>query len=299
MSGKLIDIARRRRREIEQIVRRKGSDCVDVEGLAETARAVRVILAEKGAPTFTTLRDRLALWAAGQRLAFTPNHIDAAARAAMRSKLPHIGKADEVAEWFGVTYAERSAWGLTTIGAIDANKRERAKRRKARKLERDRARAAWKRAERGAVTRTAYLAKALTATRPWLAEGISRRTWERRRRKAVASPSPTNLSEGGGGTCDTEAGPPQAGPPQGVADGRGTTDGEHSDRLSRASFHGGEVPSHANGRGSERQNPRALSRRDQHLFNARGGSKASPLAPPCPAPLRPQAAMREMSSERR
>lgn len=40
------------------------------------------------------------------------------------------------------------------------------------------------------VTRAEYLAKSLSRLEPWLAEGISRRTWERRRRKDAATGAP-------------------------------------------------------------------------------------------------------------
>src|SRR4051794_26762883 len=45
------------------------------------------------------------------------------------------------------------------------------------------------------VTRADYLAGSLSRLQPWLAEGISRRQWERRRRKIAAltrAPAPTS-----------------------------------------------------------------------------------------------------------
>jgi hypothetical protein len=47
---------------------------------------------------------------------------------------------------------------------------------------RDRERRARKRRERGIRTREAYLAKLASKPKPWIAEGVSRRTWERRRK---------------------------------------------------------------------------------------------------------------------
>jgi len=82
-----------------------------------------------------------------------------------------------------LSYAERTRLGITTIGAFDVNKRERAKRRKHRKRIRDRDRQARKRAERGALPRPEYLARSLARTQPWKRCGIHRRTWERRRRR--------------------------------------------------------------------------------------------------------------------
>ncbi len=54
----------------------------------------------------------------------------------------------------------------------------------------DRDRQRRKRRKAGVKPRKVYLAGALSQSKPWEAEGISRRTWERRRAKSrVASPS--------------------------------------------------------------------------------------------------------------
>jgi hypothetical protein len=86
-------------------------------------------------------------------------------------------KADTIADRLRVTDAERTALKLTTIGAIDAPKEERMRRRKERqrKKQEDRRRA------RGVMPRARYLAKSLQRKRPWLDEGISRAQWYRRR----------------------------------------------------------------------------------------------------------------------
>ena len=110
---------------------------------------------------------------------------------------PRLDNADDCARRLRLSYDERTRLGITTIGAYDANKRERARLYKARKKQRDRLRVAAKRADAGALPRAQYLATSLSATRPWEAEGISRRTWERRRRHAAtvdASVSPTSIS---------------------------------------------------------------------------------------------------------
>jgi len=72
---------------------------------------------------------------------------------------------------------------ITTIGSFDVNKRQRAKLRKERKRIRDRERQARKRAQRGALPRSEYLARSLARTQPWKRYGIHRRTWERRRQR--------------------------------------------------------------------------------------------------------------------
>lgn len=85
--------------------------------------------------------------------------------------------ADQLAWRYKVTREERTMIGLTTIGAIDYAKAARTKRRK----ERDRKRKAIKRQASGVKPRAEYLAASTTHKQPWKAEGISRRTWYRRR----------------------------------------------------------------------------------------------------------------------
>ncbi len=94
---------------------------------------------------------------------------------------PRRYRAETLAKVLRLTDAERTALRITTIGAIDVTKAERAIRRKIRAKQR----AAQARAANREQTRAEYLAKALTAAKPWEVEGISRRTWERRR-KAVS-----------------------------------------------------------------------------------------------------------------
>lgn len=91
---------------------------------------------------------------------------------------PTRWKADALAWRLRLTAADRAALGITTIGAIDENKAARAKRR--RQQARNRMRA--NRKAKGAITRKAYEDQSLEATSPWIAQGISRRTWYRRRR---------------------------------------------------------------------------------------------------------------------
>lgn len=85
-------------------------------------------------------------------------------------------KADALAWRLGLTYQERSMLGITTIGAIDMSRAQREKRRK----EKDRARQAAKRRAAGVVPRERYERASVEKSKPWLAEGISRRTWYRR-----------------------------------------------------------------------------------------------------------------------
>jgi hypothetical protein len=90
-------------------------------------------------------------------------------------------KADTLGKRLGLTDQDRSRLCITTIGAIDCNKRARNNRRKqAKRTHNERVR----RAE-GAVPRVEYEANSLSRQKPWEAEGISRRTWYRHRRQAA------------------------------------------------------------------------------------------------------------------
>jgi len=98
---------------------------------------------------------------------------------------------DKIGELLGVTDATREAaqaWNIGTLGGSSAARAKAAK-------ERDRAYQKRCRAEQGAVPRTEYEMSSLSRLKPWEAEGISRRTWERRRTSYAgndASPSATN-----------------------------------------------------------------------------------------------------------
>jgi hypothetical protein len=87
-------------------------------------------------------------------------------------------RADTLAWRLGLTEAERTLWGIRTIGSIDMTK---AQRKLARKLA-DRERKRAQRRARKVTPRAEYLeANSLSRTKPWIAAGVSRRTWERRR----------------------------------------------------------------------------------------------------------------------
>jgi hypothetical protein len=89
---------------------------------------------------------------------------------------PRWWKADELGKRLGLTRAERTDLKITTIGAVDFLKPERTGRRKQRNSLAKRER----RARRGAKPH----AESLSRTQPWLAQGISRRTWYRRKNGA-------------------------------------------------------------------------------------------------------------------
>jgi len=81
--------------------------------------------------------------------------------------------ADKLGERIGLNDATRARLGITTIGGTDCKKAERMKRRK----KKDAARHKALRTKSGATPH----ALSMTQTEPWEAEGISRRTWYRRR----------------------------------------------------------------------------------------------------------------------
>jgi hypothetical protein len=84
--------------------------------------------------------------------------------------------ADNLAKFLGVTYAQRQALGIKTIGSIDVKRRARKELRK----RKNRLAAERKRRELGMRPQS----ESLSATQPWSELGMSRRTWERRRNAA-------------------------------------------------------------------------------------------------------------------
>ncbi|ACI54940.1 conserved hypothetical protein [Rhizobium leguminosarum bv. trifolii WSM2304] len=88
--------------------------------------------------------------------------------------------ADALGHALHVSYAERCALDIRTIGAFDVPKAKRAKLQKQKRRQRDRSRKEQQRRAAGACPRADYLANSFSQARPWEAFGISRRTWERR-----------------------------------------------------------------------------------------------------------------------
>src|SRR5262249_49507815 len=84
-------------------------------------------------------------------------------------------KADALARELGLDDATRTRLRIKTIGAVDCGKAKRMTRRRRKRIAADRAR----RAKAGARPH----AQCNEALQPWITEGISRRTWYRRRAK--------------------------------------------------------------------------------------------------------------------
>lgn len=110
---------------------------------------------------------------------------DASKLAAEVIASPKRWKADALAWELGLNAADRSALGITTIGAIDENKAARKKRRKVQARKRM---VAYRKAK-GARSRKAYEDQSVEQAAPWTEQGISRRTWYRRRAMALRGTS--------------------------------------------------------------------------------------------------------------
>jgi hypothetical protein len=112
---------------------------------------------------------------------------------------------EEIGKLLGLTNAERQTLKLWRFLPIDATRDEIEAQRKARRTENRRA----KLRAKGVRPREAYLAASLNKQSPWEAEGISRRTWERRR---VASHVPTIVFKGSTVLATRSGGESEKGP---------------------------------------------------------------------------------------
>jgi hypothetical protein len=172
-----------RLRELEKIISYRYNAILPITEDADVflftaAKLLRRNLEDRcGLPSSDDVLDRLAVWA--ERWAhFTPvEHLRKMVALAMRR--PILEKADALGALLSLTYADRQYLNITTIGACDVSKAERQSLSKQKKRDRDRIRAAEKRRLAGVRPR----ATSLSATRPWEADAISRRTWERRQKR--------------------------------------------------------------------------------------------------------------------
>ena len=138
------------------------------------------------------MRHAIGLWAQWMSRDEIAQHIDGINRTPdyLRKRT-----ARDLGERWGLTYEERQAWGIRTVAPCDLTEEEFQQRRKDRKNYRQ-----WlRRRSAGASTRAEWLAaNSLSRTKPWAAEDVSRRTWERRRRKqADAGVVPIKLTNAG------------------------------------------------------------------------------------------------------
>ncbi|AVA22488.1 hypothetical protein [Rhizobium sp. NXC24] len=105
--------------------------------------------------------------------------------------------AEATAKLLHVTMKERNALGLKTIGACDLSSEDRKAVAKELKRERDRSRQERKRREQGMLNRSSQEATTLAATKPWEAEGISRRTWFYRQKRPCTEVSRVEVHTNG------------------------------------------------------------------------------------------------------
>ncbi|GEC52651.1 hypothetical protein ABIF38_005694 [Bradyrhizobium japonicum] len=100
---------------------------------------------------------------------------------------PRKWTADELGQEMQLPFETRQALGITTIGAFDLDKAGRELRRKRCKKQAE----AERRRKRGAQPRAEYLAThSENRTKPWLALGISKRTYQRRKANAKVGTGP-------------------------------------------------------------------------------------------------------------
>lgn len=125
-----------------------------------------------------------ALMMAARRMGGTITETEAESVIQEADTIPKCRTADALGRWLRLTDEMRTALGICTIGSFDMSKRQRALRRR----ERSRARKEMKRRAAGKKSRVDFLVGAISRTQPWRAEGISRRTWYRRRGVAQVRP---------------------------------------------------------------------------------------------------------------
>jgi hypothetical protein len=129
--------------------------------------------------------DLLQTWAENHAPQLPERVLRAAAEHAFLN--PRLESAETLGRTVRLTYAERTLLKINSIGSHDVSKADRARLAKERRRARDRDRKAAKRLAQDMTPRNVYLAESLSRTRPWEAEGISRRTWERRRRAKIVA----------------------------------------------------------------------------------------------------------------
>jgi hypothetical protein len=142
-------------------------------------------------------------------------------------------KAEYLGERFRLINDERERLAIRTIRPCDLTDEEIKERRKARKRQRQKREAERRRRRLGQRSRTAYLASSLSSTKPWLKEGISRRTWERRRKKMTQPVTQLRRSINSYKGSDTLASPEQGASQQGRASHSSRVDNTGNEREVR------------------------------------------------------------------
>jgi hypothetical protein len=165
------NMARKRANEIAALVRHRHGRLPDTDN--------RCIYLEAAAhhlkPGDGDLAFALEQWARRLGAVLPSEEINAIVQHVQAS--PRRFRADTLALLLRVTYRERTALKLTTIGCIDVTRAQRTRLRKERKRRAQHAR----RRARGAMSRAEYLANSISRQQHWQAAGVSRATWYRHR----------------------------------------------------------------------------------------------------------------------
>ena len=166
------DVRRRRCREIEALARYLGAADTD-----DFDRFLVAWLHARPAPGDRVFAVQNAAIRMGGRIN------DAKARALVEEArtTPRPEKPDGWATALCLTYKQRQALGITTIGAIDVRQHQREELRKQRRRQAEERR----RRARGAKPQS----RSLSRTKPWKAAGMSRASWYRQRRSKPQGPS--------------------------------------------------------------------------------------------------------------
>jgi hypothetical protein len=121
------------------------------------------------------------LKALGRRLGVELSAAEITATVAYVNRKPRRFSADRLGKLLMLTEDERTLLEITSIGSHNVSRAERMRIRKALDAERKRKR----RRAKGMKPRPVYLENSLSRTKPWEAEGICRRTWERRQKRRL------------------------------------------------------------------------------------------------------------------
>jgi hypothetical protein len=188
---KVFDPAAKRRREIERHARHVGAADTDDFWRWLVAWAWHNTTSKDQVGALENISEKM-----GRRLG--PSEIDEILDVANTGR--RACSADAVARFLGLTYKQRQRLKITTIGAIDVNKRGRSllRQRRRRRYQERRRRA------RGAAPRAEWEANSKSRIKPWEQEGMTRRTWYRKRRGTVGTgPKPATPTRTEGGEIGT------------------------------------------------------------------------------------------------
>ena len=160
----------------------------DKSGRAHLWELVSILSIAMGARD-EKIRNAIDLWAPWMQPPEAAEMVDHVMRLTIYDRFP---PSRVVGERLRLSNGERLYLKLWPIKPFDATDEELEAQRRARQNER-------RRQKRGR-TQAEYLASCLSATKPWEAEGMCRRTWERRR---VATRGANNTVYGSTMTCDS------------------------------------------------------------------------------------------------